>query len=861
MDASLTRFLLLLLLIPTAPFLTYPAAVHVDRVAHTVIILGDDEASAGSSRPGPAYPGAIPSPVSGLQTVLVILVDFPDKPHTKTRDEINRIFSVDLNRYYQEVSYGKISIRANATDWIRLTNSLSFYGQDIGDDIDHNRDNLIWDAIRAAQARVNFAQYRHAMILHSGYGQESSGVSSDLWSSHRFGLGMNVGATIINDVSVVPEMEANGFDPFGVYAHEFGHGLGLPDLYDASYKEDFLGKWDLMAKGNVNGRPGGSSPAHPSAWSKIKLGWLTQIDRVQDGVHDNLILAPQEAVTTRFQALMLPVGSDRYYLVEARDYIGYDRALPSNGVLVTYVDDQLTNGVVKVVNSKSLLRGLNDAPFDVGQTFNDTKSHIYLKVYAHNATGYGILVDRRGQLPDLAVMGVKLTPPAPKPKQQVTIAVTVRNQGTATSPDTVLDIYLDGKSPTRLPVPTLKPSQSTTITTAWNATGGTHKLRLVVDPIGKIDELDRTNNELNIKFGVGYTVTVNLDTLTVEIPANATIKVDGSAVNVDPSGSVQLAIPEGVHEVEAPRQILLGNQSRLIFDSWSDGERSNIKKLSLSDDLAISVKYRLQNSLTVLDGQGCVKGDGWYDATDTANITVLSPCRVQERSSRLVFAGWGGDVSMPANNASIPMDSPHELRASWKVQYYVEVLSPSSSGGGWYEKGSRATVTVNSPVYVSDDTRQVFVEWKGYSNSSSSMTVSVDGPKRLEATWKTQNKVNFKVAGLPPDKSVTFTVNGNQYSVSTPQPRSDWFDSGQRISFSVAPTEMKELWSMFQLKEFQDSSGKKLTPDLTVAGPTTVTAVYIKRLCILGLCFHSGWSSESLWNEIIPAYTSKIESP
>jgi len=822
---------------------------HQASTGYTTIIIDESPDSAGSARPGPVYRGATPVPVYGPQTLLVILVDFPDKPHTKTKDEIAKIFSDDLNRYFMEVSYGKISIRANVTDWMRLGNSISFYGQDISDDIDHNRDQLIWDAMRAALPKVQLAQYKHFMVLHAGYGQESSGTASDIWSSHRFGFGMNVGGAVINDVSVVPEFEAKGYDPLGVYAHEFAHSLGLPDLYDVNYKEDFLGRWDLMSKGNTNGNPAGSSPSHPSAWSKIKLGWITQIYRVPDGARAGTVLAPQEVLTNKYQAIVLPVGEDRYYLVEARDLIGYDRALPSAGVLITYVDEQRINGIVRVVNSKPTLRGLNDAPLQVGQSFNDTRNNIYLKVYSQNATGYGILVDRRGPLPDLTVQSVNLSPSAPKPKQKVTITVVVRNHGSSESAPTALDLEMDGRLLGRLPISSLKPGQSATLSIGWNATGGTHRLKVLADSLGKIEELDRSNNEYLLKFGVGFTLTLSLDTvLTVQIPGNATLSIDGIPASVDQSGSVQVAVPEGEHTIQAPRSIRLGNMSQLYFDSWSDGDKSNVKRVNLSDDLSLSVRYRLQNLLSVVNGQGCVRGEGWYDSTVTANLTVSVTCRVQEKGSRLLFAGWEGDVWLAEGNASIPMDTPHQLRANWKTQYYVDVVSPGGAGSGWYESGSRATVSVTSPIYIDENTRHLFVEWKGY-GSSTNLVLAVDGPKRLEAIWRPQNKIYFKIDGVPPEKFVTFKVNGKQYNVSTPLPASDWFDSGQKISFTVSPAEMKGLWSMFQLKEFQDSSGRKVQPEMTVSGPTTITAIYVKRLCFLGLCFHAGWTSGSLFDE------------
>src|SRR5439155_931986 len=61
-------------------------------------------------------------------------------------------------------------------------------------------------------------------------------------------------------------------------AHGFGHDLGLPDLYDADGSSHGAGIWDIMSEGSWNGNPAGSSPAHMSAWSLMRLGWVTPTD-------------------------------------------------------------------------------------------------------------------------------------------------------------------------------------------------------------------------------------------------------------------------------------------------------------------------------------------------------------------------------------------------------------------------------------------------------------------------------------------------------------------------------------------------------------------------------------------------------
>ena len=81
---------------------------------------------------------------------------------------------------------------------------------------------------------------------------------------------------------VCPELPGSGncitneICPMGIYAHEFGHILGLPDLYDRDESDgdsEGLGEWCLMASGSWLGWYG-DTPSHMSSWCKMKLGWL-----------------------------------------------------------------------------------------------------------------------------------------------------------------------------------------------------------------------------------------------------------------------------------------------------------------------------------------------------------------------------------------------------------------------------------------------------------------------------------------------------------------------------------------------------------------------------------------------------------
>ena len=73
-----------------------------------------------------------------------------------------------------------------------------------------------------------------------------------------------------------PNCNTSRICTIGLYAHEFGHIIGLPDLYDrdeSNGDSEGLGNWCLMAAANYLG-DNGDTPGHMSSWCKIEMGWI-----------------------------------------------------------------------------------------------------------------------------------------------------------------------------------------------------------------------------------------------------------------------------------------------------------------------------------------------------------------------------------------------------------------------------------------------------------------------------------------------------------------------------------------------------------------------------------------------------------
>lgn len=115
-----------------------------------------------------------------------------------------------------------------------------------------------------------------------------------------------------------------------VYCHEFGHMLGIPDLYARPENpgSEGLGNWCAMSNQTPYGRP-----QHFGAWCKEQLGWLKPVV-LDPTVKQKLVLAPIEGSTNEcFKVLIRPDGSE-YLLLENRRKTGFDGSLPDEGLLI-----------------------------------------------------------------------------------------------------------------------------------------------------------------------------------------------------------------------------------------------------------------------------------------------------------------------------------------------------------------------------------------------------------------------------------------------------------------------------------------------------------------------------------------------
>jgi len=336
-------------------------------------------------------------PAFGTVKSLAILANFSDTTPTFAQTDFDGLFNTagynqngaigSVRDYYDEASYGNILVDTTASQWVNLPNTMAYYGANDGAGWDLRPQEMVADAITALDAAgFDFAPFDtdsdgwidSFSVIHQGPGEEAGGGPDTIWS-HKWAIPtMIVDGVKISEYHTEPEIYGAGLTTIGVICHEFGHAIGLPDLYDTDYSSEGIGNWGLMAGGSWN--DSGRRPAHFCSWSKIQLGWVTEtlLDASQLGI----AITP---LATNAQAYRIDsgMGSQEYLLIENRQTAGgtFDDSLPASGLLAYHIDDNQTNndnenrywvGVLQADGLRHLENGINRG--DAGDPFPGSTS-------------------------------------------------------------------------------------------------------------------------------------------------------------------------------------------------------------------------------------------------------------------------------------------------------------------------------------------------------------------------------------------------------------------------------------------------------------------------------------------------------
>jgi len=257
-----------------------------------------------------------------------------------------------FKKLYTEMSSGRFELDGDVSDWVQVAQPESYYGantfhgqedpermadfiQDTADawyaaqggsaaDIqDYLARFDVWDRYDAdhdGNYNEPDGYIDHFQAIHAGAGEEAGADPSTIWS-HRSGAaywantgpdiagcsacthqgGVEIGNSGYYVLDYTTEPENGGL---GVFAHEFGHDLGLPDYYDTNGGDNSTGFWSLMSAGSWLGHGDGTigtTPGQMGATEKYYLGWYGA--RQPDGSYADLAVVDGLAAEPQTVAL------------------------------------------------------------------------------------------------------------------------------------------------------------------------------------------------------------------------------------------------------------------------------------------------------------------------------------------------------------------------------------------------------------------------------------------------------------------------------------------------------------------------------------------------------------------------------
>ncbi len=356
---------------------------------------------------GPAVPGfplqvagsvsaAIPEDTQGVQQTIVLMVYFLDTPEPSLpKSAVDQVVFSNLNNFYREVSYNKMSIEGMSYGWYQLPITRTYNNA--------CTKTLEDEAIKAADPDVDFSRYGRLIItgplLPVCYGGNSSNGKTTFSTADGT---VSMSSSLVDVSRMSTSFQSGGIESIG---HEFGHGLGANHASllacgttavctpnDANVDE-YGDQYDIMGGDGFGG--------HLNAPHKDYLGWFDAANIRTVTADGTYTIEPLATATGGLKAIKIPrgrlpapIGVDvgpidltDYLYVEYRQPIGFDAVLccgAYEGALLHTLHEH---------PSKSLLLDMSPptdgaAPaLPVGKSFTDPASGATITVTSSTSTG------------------------------------------------------------------------------------------------------------------------------------------------------------------------------------------------------------------------------------------------------------------------------------------------------------------------------------------------------------------------------------------------------------------------------------------------------------------------------------------
>lgn len=325
-------------------------------------------------------------PLKGSPKSVAILLNFQDKKFQYTREDFVNLlnqsgYSVNgatgsCRDYFIACSDSLFTPQFDVWGPYTVRGNMKDYGAPKGGQHDTDPGAAFIEACQlAAEAGVDFAQYDtdndgiidNVFFYYAGNNQAEGAPDYTIWP-HQSNLqyrNIKLNGKLLASYACTSELRganSNTMCPIGTFCHEFGHVLGLPDMYDTSDGGGYtVGGWDIMANGNYNNN--GRTPPSYSGYERFYLGWRKPVQLINPNEYTLTPLA------TGGEIYLLADGEhnlsprspspNEFFMIEYRDRTGWDQpadALPGTGILVWHIDYSAQAWAANNLNNEKPLR-------------------------------------------------------------------------------------------------------------------------------------------------------------------------------------------------------------------------------------------------------------------------------------------------------------------------------------------------------------------------------------------------------------------------------------------------------------------------------------------------------------------------
>ena len=356
------------------------------------------------------------SQLIGEKHALVILIQFRDVKFKKSPSEFNDLFNEknhnrngacgSVRDFYDFASKGKLDYVSHIYGPYTASADMRYYGRNVNGGNDANALELAIEAIENLPTDIELSIFDNDKdgtvdnihIVFAGYGEEAGGSANAIWS-HAYPYVLPIvhsSGFTFERYSCTPELKGNSgnqISNIGVICHELGHTLGAMDFYDTDYEAngqyEGTGKWDIMANGSWNDN--GRRPANFNPYVRAyNFGWSEVVDLSEGNLGERVIDESYISSNDVIYRISTKDNTSDYFLMENRQQIGFDMALPGSGLMIYHVHPKIE----QLASTNTINASHPQALYPVCASFSQPKNRDYGEINSSGCPFPGISNNR-----------------------------------------------------------------------------------------------------------------------------------------------------------------------------------------------------------------------------------------------------------------------------------------------------------------------------------------------------------------------------------------------------------------------------------------------------------------------------------